>query len=85
MAVVGRLAGDSRMEARDGGQINLGGPSGAAQTMMPASGCVEVVGTVRDTGSVSPLRVAAFGDDFDLKNYDDLVGLAGDKYAALFR
>ena len=40
---------------------------------------------VRDTGSVSPLRVAAFGDDFDLKNYDDLVGLAGDKYAALFR
>ena len=56
-----------------------------AQTMMPASGCVEVVGTVRDTGSVSPLRVAAFGDDFDLKNYDDLIGLAGDKYAALFR
>ena len=28
---------------------------------------------------------AAFGDDFDLKNYDDLIGLAGDKYAALFR
>ena len=48
-------------------------------------GGVEAVGTVRDTGAVSPLRVAAFGDDFDLKNYDDLVGLAGDKYAALFR
>ena len=30
-------------------------------------------------------KSAAFGDDFDLKNYDDLIGLAGDKYAALFR
>ena len=61
-------------------QINLVEPSEAAQTMMPASGCVEVVGTVRDAGSVSPLRaVAAFGDDFDLKNRrDDLIGLAGD-------
>ena len=75
----------SSIETSDGVQINLVEPSEAAQTMMPASGCVEVVGTVRDTGSVSPLRVAAFGDDFDLKNYDDLIGLAGDKYAALFR
>mgnify|MGYP005662306033 CR=1 FL=1 len=85
VSVVGRLTGDSSIETSDGVQINLVEPSEAAQTMMPASGCVEVVGTVRDTGSVSPLRVAAFGDDFDLKNYDDLVGLAGDKYAALFR
>ena len=85
VSVVGRLTGDSSIETSDGVQINLVEPSEAAQTMMPASGCVEVVGTVRDTGSVSPLRVAAFGDDFDLKNYDDLIGLAGDKYAALFR
>ena len=85
VSVVGRLTGDGSIETSDGVQINLVEPSEAAQTMMPASGCVEVVGTVRDTGSVSPLRVAAFGDDFDLKNYDDLVGLAGDKYAALFR
>ena len=81
----GGLTGDSSIGTSDGVQINLVEPSEAAQTMMPASGCVEVVGTVRDTGSVSPLRVAAFGDDFDLKNYDDLIGLAGDKYAALFR
>ena len=85
VSVVGRLTGDSSIETSDGVQINLVEPSEAAQTMMPASGCVEVVGTVRDTGSVSPLRVAAFGDDFDLKNYDDLIGLAGDKYSALFR
>ena len=85
VSVVGRLTGDSSIETSDGVQINLVEPSEAAQTMMPASGCVEVVGTVRDTGSVSPLRVAAFGDDFDLKNYDDLIGLASDKYAALFR
>ena len=85
VSVVGRLTGDSSIETSDSVQINLVEPSEAAQTMMPASGCVEVVGTVRDTGSVSPLRVAAFGDDFDLKNYDDLIGLAGDKYAALFR
>ena len=39
-------------------------------------------GEVREA---TALRVAAFGDDFDLKNYDDLIGLAGDKYAALFR
>ena len=85
VSVVGRLTGDSSIETSDGVQINLVEPSEAAQTMMPASGCVEVVGTVRDTEPVSPLRVAAFGDDFDLKNYDDLIGLAGDKYAALFR
>ena len=85
MSLVGRLTGDASIETSDGVQINLVEPSDAAQGAMPASGCVEVVGTIRDTGSISPLRVAAFGDDFDLKNYDDLLGLAGDKYSALLR
>ena len=49
------------------------------------SGCVEVVGTIEDGACLSPTRFCSFGEEFDLKNYDDLVGHIEGKYKDLFQ
>ena len=54
-------------------------------TRLLRSGCVEVVGTIEDGACLSPTRFCSFGEEFDLKNYDDLVGHIEGKYKDLFQ
>lgn len=81
VSVVGRVTGESSIETSDGVSVSLNG----AVDGMPTSGCVEVVGTIDGDAAISPKRACAFGDDFDLKNYDDLVKLINGKYSPLFQ
>mmetsp|Transcript_13400 Transcript_13400/g.39878 ORF Transcript_13400/g.39878 Transcript_13400/m.39878 type:complete len:112 (-) Transcript_13400:81-416(-) len=82
VSVVGRVGAGDTIEASDGVAVTLSGAPGVGE--VPTSGCLEVVGTVGDDGSLSPARVTPLGDDFDLANYEALVELANGKYASLF-
>lgn len=84
VSIVGRVAGQDAIETSDGVTISLVDAAQIASEAMPASGCVEIVGTLRDGTSVQPARATAFGDDFDLKNWDELIGLMNGPYKALF-
>ena len=83
VSVVGRVTGANSIETSDGVAVTLNGDPTVGE--FPASGCVEIVGTVDGDAALSPKRAVSFGDDFDLQNYDALVNLIGGKYAPLFQ